>query len=37
VAAVPLAAALALLLLTGIAWPPGLANALALAAKVVAP
>jgi hydrogenase-4 component F len=36
-AAAPLAAALALLVLTGLAWPPGLADALDLAAKVVAP
>jgi hypothetical protein len=37
VAALPMAAALALLVLTGIAWPPGLGDALALAARVVGP
>ena len=36
-AALPVAAALALLVLTGVAWPPGLADALALAAKAVGP
>jgi hydrogenase-4 component F len=35
--ALPVAAALALLVLTGVAWPPGLADALALAARVVGP
>ena len=37
VAAAPLAVALALLVVTGIAWPPGLADALDLAAQVVRP
>jgi len=36
-AAVPMAAALAALVLTGLAWPPGLAAALELAARVVVP
>ena len=36
-AALPIAAALALLVLTGLAWPPGLADALALAARAVTP
>jgi hydrogenase-4 component F len=36
-AAVPIATALALLVLTGLAWPPGLADALALAARAVTP
>ena len=36
-AAVPIALALALLVLTGLAWPPGLGDALALAARVVTP
>ncbi|HEV8586767.1 MAG TPA: hydrogenase 4 subunit F, partial [Methylomirabilota bacterium] len=34
-AAAPMAAALAALVLTGLAWPPGLAAALDLAARVV--
>jgi hydrogenase-4 component F len=33
----PIVAALAMLVLTGIAWPPGLADALALAAKAMSP
>jgi hydrogenase-4 component F len=37
IAAVPMVAALALLVLTGVAWPPGLADALAQAARVVNP
>jgi len=37
IAAVPMAAALAALVLTGVAWPPGLAAALELAARVVVP
>jgi hydrogenase-4 component F len=37
IAALPIATALALLVLTGLAWPPGLADALALAARVVTP
>ncbi len=36
-AAVPMVAALILLLLTGLAWPPGLAGALAAIAGVIAP
>jgi hydrogenase-4 component F len=35
--AMPIAAALAALVLTGVAWPPGLAATLELAARVVAP
>jgi hydrogenase-4 component F len=35
--ALPIVAALAVLVLTGLAWPPGLADALALAAKAVSP
>jgi len=35
VGTVPIVAALAVLVLTGLAWPPGLADALALAAKAV--
>ncbi|HXU88782.1 MAG TPA: proton-conducting transporter membrane subunit [Methylomirabilota bacterium] len=35
--AIPIVAALAALVLTGIAWPPGLDDALALAAKAVVP
>ncbi|HEV8142599.1 MAG TPA: proton-conducting transporter membrane subunit [Methylomirabilota bacterium] len=35
--AVPLVAALGLLLMTGLAWPPGLADALASIADVIAP
>jgi hydrogenase-4 component F len=34
---VPIVAALAALVLTGLAWPPGLADALALAAKAMSP
>jgi formate hydrogenlyase subunit 3/multisubunit Na+/H+ antiporter MnhD subunit len=34
--ALPIVAALALLVLTGVAWPPGLADALAAAARTVA-
>jgi hydrogenase-4 component F len=37
IAAVPIVTALALLVLTGVAWPPGLAGALALAAHAVRP
>jgi hydrogenase-4 component F len=37
IAAVPMAAALVVLVLTGLAWPPGLAAALELAARVVVP
>jgi hydrogenase-4 component F len=37
VAAVPIAAALAALVLTGVAWPPGLAAALELATRVIVP
>jgi len=36
-AALPMALALVLLVLTGLAWPPGFAGALELAARVVAP
>jgi hydrogenase-4 component F len=36
-AAVPMAAALAMLLLTGLAWPPGLAGALASISAVIGP
>jgi hypothetical protein len=35
--AAPIVAALILLLLTGLAWPPGLARALAAIAGVIAP
>src|SRR5688500_20194581 len=35
VGTVPIVAALAVLVLTGLAWPPGLADALALAANAV--
>jgi hydrogenase-4 component F len=37
VGALPIVAALAALAVTGLAWPPGFANALALAAKAVSP